>query len=582
MFMNIITAVMTTTVLTSCADNEITTDNNPAVATANSDGTSMQQVFDDLTRGPQVDLSNYLLGEEGATFFDLNKDGTFTAFTISQGIAEGQDTLSTIVNEEHGTWTPFLSSGDELEEMAGEPLQGFKAVFDHEDKGIDEASRTKSYYLIETNEETGEKMIFNSERLTIAALYHFDGAQGCATRGLGDYLKRFKKWVDDKLKPIKDGICYVLGIDLTNETLDKAKCEQFYAALNKELKKIYDQYTTTDYSNWMKQIYTDNGKNPLICDMNIPGSHDSFTSYFKKDMYTADFADDYVKAQMMTVEEQWEDGIRYFDLRIANMKGNQWVHATNYSFDNLGIFHTCYCNITALDALSKISDLLKKHPGETAVITLQVDGKTTEKILEMSYRMVTAFIENGKAVRNPRSDMRLSDCAGKMIILQSWSPDTKDKDDKVIDPTHKYPSGPQIRGGYDEYISSGNIYFEDQKVPLHYQNKCETKMGYYCDQFWKDKKELVLKCFNGIKNESNPLAWAVNQASAFVGGGLHMKYSKNANVMNPWMTKYVLDHKEDKMGIITCDFAGFDGEFDGYNCNGAGLPKAVVETNRFR
>lgn len=99
----------------------------------------MQQVFDDLTRGPQVDLSNYLLGEEGATFFDLNKDGTFTAFTISQGIAEGQDTLSTIVNEEHGTWTPFLSSGDELEEMAGEPLQGFKAVFNHEDKGIDEA-----------------------------------------------------------------------------------------------------------------------------------------------------------------------------------------------------------------------------------------------------------------------------------------------------------------------------------------------------------------------------------------------------------------------------------------------------------
>lgn len=100
-------------------------------------------------------------------------------------------------------------------------------------------------------------------------------------------------------------------------------------------------------------------------------------------------------------------------------------------------------------------------------------------------------------------------------------------------------------------------------------------------QVMKTKNFLVTTMFS-IKNESNPLAWAQNQASAFVGGALHMKYSKNANVMNPWMTKYVLEHKEDKMGIIVCDFAGFDGEFDGYNCNGAGLPKAVVETNRFR
>ena len=119
-------------------------------------------------------------------------------------------------------------------------------------------------------------------------------------------------------------------------------------------------------------------------------------------------------------------------------------------------------------------------------------------------------------------------------------------------------------------------------MPLHYQNKYGTKKGYYCDQFWKDKKELIIKCFEGIKNESNPLAWAVNQASGFVGGELHMTYSKNANVMNPWMTQYVLKHKEDKMGIITCDFAGYDAEFDDYRCNGKGLPKAVVETNRFR
>lgn len=247
MFMSIITAAFTTIVLTSCSDDDIITYNiNPAVATTNNDSISIQQVINDLTCGTHVDLSNYLMGDEGV------------------------------------------------------PLQGFTAVFDHEDKDFDEASRTKTYYLIEINKETGEKMIFNSEYFTVAALNHFDGVQGGTTRGISDAWNSFTKWVGDKVKKVKDAICYVLGIDLTNETLNEEQCLKFYAALDKELSEI------------------------------------------------------------------------------------------------------------------------------------------------------------------------------------------------------------------------------------------------------------------------------------------HKKYSKNANVMNPWMTKYVLEHKEDKMGIVTCDFAGFDGEFDGYFCNGSCLPKAVVETNRFR
>lgn len=421
----------------------------------------------------------------------------------------------------------------------------------------------------------------NSERFTIAVINQFGGDMGALTRG-GSIWSKIGGWFEDAWNAIKDTFCYIFGIDFTNETLNAEKCREFYDALDKGLNEIYKQFGRTNYDNWMKQIYTDKGKNPLICDMNIPGSHDSFTSYYKQDLLFAGLSDEYVMAQKLSVEEQWSYGIRYFDFRIANMKGLDWAHGTEFKNDCLGLYHTFYLNITMSEALNKISKLLEKHPGETAIITLQVDGKPTEKILEMSHHLVLSYIEHGKAVRNPKSNMRLSDCAGKMIILQSWSPNTKDKDEKVIDPDHKYPSGPQIRGGDDEYIPDGAIYFEDQQVPLHYQNKYGTKKGYYCDQFWKDKKELIIKCFEGIKNESNPLAWAVNQASGFVGGELHMTYSKNANVMNPWMTQYVLKHKEDKMGIITCDFAGYDAEFDDYRCNGKGLPKAVVETNRFR
>ena len=468
-----------------------------------------------------------------------------------------------------------------MEQMAGRSLQGFTAVFDQQGEDIDEATRTKTYYLLEVDKETGKKTIVNRERFTIAVINQFGSEMGAHTRGIGDWWDSVTGWFSDAWKAIKDTFNYIFGIDLTNETLDAAKCKQFYDAFDKGLNEIYKQFGKTDYNNWMKQIYTDKGKNPLICDMNIPGSHDSFTSYFKKDTYICHGVDDYVKAQLLTVEEQWSYGVRYFDVRIANMKGIQWVHALKCDNDQLGIYHTLYCNISAFHALDKISQLLQKHPGETAIVSLQVDGNRTEKILEMSHNLVMGFINGGMAVRTPRSNMRLSDCAGKMIIFQSWSPNTKDKDDKVIDPDHKYPSGPEMCSGYNEY-KNAKIFFEDQTVPMHYQNKCATEKGYYCDQFWKDKKELVLKCFEGIKNESNPLAWAQNQASAFVGGALHMKYSKNANVMTPWMTQYVLKHKEDKMGIILSDYVGYDKVFDGYHCNGTCLPKAVVETNRFR
>ena len=581
--MSIMTAVTATSVFTSCSEDDVNKEINPIVTTTRqSYGAPMQRVVDDLTSHPQVDLSNYLIGENGVEFFELRKDGTFKSFTVSKDVAEEQANNGTIVNEAHGKWTPFLSSGDDMEQMAGRSLQGFTAVFDQQGEDIDEATRTKTYYLLEVDKETGKKTIVNRERFTIAVINQFGSEMGAHTRGIGDWWDSVTGWFEDAWKAIKDTFNYIFGIDLTNETLDAAKCKQFYDAFDKGLNEIYKKFGKTDYNNWMKQIYTDKGKNPFICDMNIPGSHDSFTSYYEKDLTLGGLSDEYVKAQMLTIEQQWGYGVRYFDLRIANMKGLDWAHATEFKNDCLGLYHSFYLNITLSQGLDKISKLLERYPGETAIITLQVDGDTTEKILEMSHHLVLSYIEHGKAVRNPRSNMRLSDCAGKMIILQSWSPDTKDKDKKVIDPDHKYPSGPQIRGGDNEYIPDGAIYFEDQKVPLHYQNKYETTKGYYCDQFWKDKKEVITKCFEGIKNESNPLAWAVNQTSAFVGGELHMTYSKNANVMNPWMTQYVLKHKEDKMGIITCDFAGYDGMFDDYYCNGTCLPKAVVETNRFR
>lgn len=162
---------------------------------------------------------------------------------------------------------------------------------------------------------------------------------GALTRG-GSIWSKIGGWFEDAWNAIKDTFCYIFGIDFTNETLNAEKCREFYDALDKGLNEIYKQFGRTNYDNWMKQIYTDKGKNPLICDMNIPGSHDSFTSYYKQDLLFAGLSDEYVMAQKLSVEEQWSYGIRYFDFRIANMKGLDWAHGTEFKNDCLGLYHT--------------------------------------------------------------------------------------------------------------------------------------------------------------------------------------------------------------------------------------------------
>lgn len=112
--------------------------------------------------------------------------------------------------------------GDEIEQMVGRQMQGFTAVFDQQSKDIDEASRTKNYYLIEVDEATGEKTIVNSERFTIAVINQFGGDMGALTRG-GSIWSKIGGWFEDAWNAIKDTFCYIFGIDFTNETLNAEK-----------------------------------------------------------------------------------------------------------------------------------------------------------------------------------------------------------------------------------------------------------------------------------------------------------------------------------------------------------------------
>ena len=286
----------------------------------------------------------------------------------------------------------------------------------------------------------------------------------------------------------------------------------------------------------------------------------------------------------MSIEDQFNAGVRCFDIRFA--RGIHLTKETNEGIFGVGIEEMLYmahgpfnAGISTEDGVDILFKMLKEHPSETIIAMFAIEGDEAER----DYEMIHKLLEKHKSeiVANPTPDMKLSDCAGKLIVMQGW-----DSDNKYA----KHRIGPTISKGAetDGFRPNSAIYFfnNDKKTEtkLIYQNLYEARMDELVTDFWPKKQRVVTQCFEAVSKTKGDATntWGVNQISAFVGGPIHMSYSKCSNVMNPWAVTYVVKHRNEKLGIIWMDFAGSDAYFDGYFPNGSLLPKAMVESNRFQ
>ena len=534
--------------LSSCQTN----DDNPVPQSEET--TQLEQLKKKLVKGVMVDVSDYLTGDDGILMFNLKEDGTLECADIDEG-EEGKEETVTIRT---GKWTAFHEKDSD-----GTLTPGFNVMFDFvaaseesvDDSDMSEESKTVKFYVLEDEDGT----LVPVSEMSLGYMNMLTGLNAGTQAGRRVGITGAFRIVFEIAREIGK---YLLGIDPTNKTLNKEQCQKFWKGVEDLLKK--KKLTTTNYSNWMTDIYKGKEDKIRLCDMNIPGSHDSWT-------YATRFTSLWSSAQNVDVTTQWNNGVRFFDLRVGMVGGGFYVRHGPQGF------------IHVSDALEEVMTQIRTHKGETAIITVQAEDDLTLKVVQKTYELVKKYIDEGIVMTNPKKDMTLKDCAGKVIFMQSWNPEAKG-----LDKERKYHFGPFLETSYNEY-AVGHIYWgkdadwaKGDKTPVHYQNRCDAGDFSECETFWKDKQKMALDCWAGFKKETDPYSWCVNQMSGFVGGKLHMSYSKNANVMNPWAVKYVFDHMSEKLGVIQCDFAGSNDHFDGYFCNGYHLPRVVVESNRFR
>jgi len=583
--------------LSSCQTND---DNS----VPQSEETTQLEQLTKMLVGTQVDITPALMGDDGMQLFDLRKDGTFTMLDI-YGYDDEEGEVSNEDDEDDykvftGHWKMFMDAPNPLEPESEQTVCGIKATFDSDNDAAqsgEEINRTVTYYVDMYEDEDGQHiLLFNENSIDYLMMLNELSADEqpvlarANTRflfiGIGYLVNKLIKYGTDAGKEIVNDakrVVNVLGLNW-GHNLSEKETRDIYDRLSDDVKKIRERSLgKTDYSSWMGQIYTKEGKNPRICEMNIPGTHDSYTYYFSR--RTLDpIIYKYAQAQLLSIEDQFNAGVRCFDIRFA--RSTHLTKETNEGILGVGIEEMLYmahgpfnAGISTEEGVDILFKMLKEHPSETIIAMFAVEGDEAER----DYEMIHKLLEKHKSeiVANPTPDMKLSDCAGKLIVMQGW-----DSDNKYA----KHRIGPTISKGAetDGFRPNSAIYFfnNDKKTEtkLIYQNLYEARMDELVTDFWPKKQRVVTQCFEAVSKTKGDATntWGVNQISAFVGGPIHMSYSKCSNVMNPWAVTYVVKHRNEKLGIIWMDFAGSDAYFDDYFPNGSLLPKAMVESNRFQ
>lgn len=276
-------------------------------------------------------------------------------------------------------------------------------------------------------------------------------------------------------------------------------------------------------SDWMGKVADDK----LISEINIPGTHDSAAQFVAFPLIT--------RTQSMTVADQLEIGVRYFDFRfIKTANGFVAAHGKIYCKVNRNVFAP---SLTAKEIADCCIGFLEKHPNEAILFQLKEDsgGAGKDFYTEFYSNVIKEneekwFLEN----RIPT----LGEARGKIVLLRvvSVNKDLFSEKDSGIDMS-SYP-----------YVGSKKVY--DYRL----ESISELNGKEYAKMFVQDSYKLQMKKkWNAVKGffESDPDGKNFN--ICFLScTGFFLPFL-NAKYVNKKFLEYSSENKVH--GIIAMDYA---------------------------
>ena len=315
-----------------------------------------------------------------------------------------------------------------------------------------------------------------------------------------------------------------------------------------------------DNNAWMSNI----PDNTYMSQLSIPGSHDAGTGHGVNNVYVVVSGSTYAKTQDKTLTEQWNSGIRAFDLRPAvdgsSLRIYHGIVSTNLYMDN---------------ALSTLCGLLDSHPTETCIVIIRHESEGDDNNSSWASKMKDLLNSNptkSHAVNfNPTA--KLGDMRGKLLILSRDNYDTN-------------PVGGYISGwGFSSDFNSqrgGRISGVGTQGPLYVQDFYDVSAS----GAPATKTASVQRMLQFTTSENtDPSLWVINQTSGYsktasiFGNTVATSdgYRDNAATQNSNAIDYINNHPG-STGIILMDYAAVDAS-NGYNVKGQALTNAIIASN---
>ena len=255
--------------------------------------------------------------------------------------------------------------------------------------------------------------------------------------------------------------------------------------------------------NWMASVPDD----MPICDINIPGTHDSTATYVSPSWF--------LKTQNSSISTQLKNGFRYLDLRIrlddkktslimchnmSDCRKNAFPWAASFSFD---------------DIVDEAEQFLSAHPSESIIFCIKPEKSYDD--ISAIILLIQKVIAKNKTFWYTKNEIPLTkNVRGKIILARRFSIDTENADAE-FGMDFRWQEQPNT----EILPSAAEISKINDAQMLVVQDRYKYKMN--------DKWKAVIDTMNehsGIKNR-----FLLNFLSTMEGNALPhpKKYAKNLN-----------------------------------------------------
>ncbi len=316
---------------------------------------------------------------------------------------------------------------------------------------------------------------------------------------------------------------------------------------------------TAAADNWITPM----ADNIYVSDMSIPGSHDSATGEGFDGFLGLFLGNTTAKTQDLTISQQWDCGIRAFDLRPTVENGDNGTYLHIYH----GIIKTA---ISFEDALITLRDKLKEAPGEFAIVikrhVIDANIGILDQWAALMDKCLTSDALDGY-IADFKPEFTIGDLRGKILVM---SRDT-------------YDNGPH--GAYINSWSHSDNYLDQTKAvisgPDGRTERALVQDFYDCTGTdGADKKNDTMLYMLKIRMAATSTRWCINHASGYTKNASSDGYRDNASNTSKALIDFISspDNEPGATGIIMMDYAGTD-KSGTYDVRGLELTNTIIAQN---